>query len=146
MTNEKDKNQHTLPNRQMARIFNFSAQDLAVNRAGFMSRAQAWGIPLWVRRMVGNLGSGIPFRLSQRARISRICGRARLDYVQRQTHSHFHTDIREYHYLYINDRRFLLTPAQHRIIGEGMPYHVYYEPESLLILSIERAINGCSET
>lgn len=144
--NAKRKNQHTLPNRQLARIFNFSAQDLSANRAGFISRAQEWGIPLWIRRIFGNIGTGITLKAARRPTVAHICGRAKLDYVQQQIHSHFHTDIRESHYLYIADIRFLLTAAQHRAIGEGMSYHVYFRPQSKHILSLERAIHGCNES
>ncbi|MDQ7025758.1 MAG: hypothetical protein Q9P44_09380 [Anaerolineae bacterium] len=146
MMNDKRKNHYTLPNRQLARIFNFSAQDLAANRAGFMSRAQEWGIPLWIRRVFGNIGIGISAKAARRPTVAHICGRVKLDYVQRQTHSHFHTDIREYHYLLIADMRFLLTATQHRAIGEGMTYRVYFMPQSKHILSLERSISGCNES
>ena len=146
MMKDKRKNQHTLPNRQLARIFNFSAQDLAANRAGFMSRAQKWGIPLWIRRIFGNIGTGFVLRKPRRSAVAHICGRAKLEYVQQQIHSHFHTDIQEYHYLHVADTRFLLNAQQHRAIGEGIVYHVYYAPQTRQILSLERAINRCNET
>ena len=142
----KRKNQHTLPNRQLARIFNFSAQDLAANRAGFMSWAQVWGIPLWVRRLSSRLGSIMTWRTTRRPKVLHVCGKASLNYVQQEIHAPFHSDIRELHFLFVDDTRFLLTPYQYRAIGEGIPYHIYYVPQSKRILSIERAIPGCDSS
>jgi hypothetical protein len=145
MMSDKRKNQHTLPNRQLARIFNFSAQDLAANRAGFMSQAQKWGVALWLRRLF-NVGTDIASRKSRHPTIAHICGRAKLEYVQQHIHSHFHTDMQEFHYLHIADTRFLVNAQQHRAIGEGIRYRVYFVPETNQILSLERAINGCNES
>jgi hypothetical protein len=140
MMEEKPKRQHSLPNRQLARAFNFSADDLATNRAGYMTWSQAWDIPLWLRRF--SIFHSIK---SSRRKIERMCGKAKLQYKQLQISSLFHADIIEVYLLNINSFEFRLTAQQYRIISEGLPYWVYYAPETTHILSLERAIQGCHE-
>ena len=141
----KRKRQHTLPNRQLARVFRFSASDLAANRAGFITRAQEWGFPLWVR-WLGDLPVLSRLAHSRRRQVMSLCGRAKLSYKQFQITSMFYADMIEAHSLSIEHQNFRLTARQYQAIGEGLLYRVYYVPETNAILSLERAINGCNET
>lgn len=137
---EKPKRQHSLPNRQLARVFHFTAEDLAANRAGFITKAQEWGVPLWLRNA--------PFFrhiTSNRRKIETLCGKAKLQYKQLQISSLFHADIVEVYLLNINGFEFRLKPEQYRIISEGIHYWVYYTAANKQILSLERAIQGCYE-
>jgi len=140
MIDDKPKRQHSLPNRQLARAFNFSAEDLAANRAGFITWAQEWGIPLFLR--------AAPFFgtiKSKRRKIETLCGKVRLEYKQFQIVSLFHADIIEVFLLSINGVDFCIRPHQYHIISEGLLYRVYYSPDTKQILSLERALQGCSE-
>lgn len=146
MTAEKGKRQHSLPDRRLALAFRFSANDLATNRNGYISRSQAWAIPLFLRGRFHQFGewSGLENRSkSQRQALETSCGRAILTYEQQQIQSHFHSDFIEIHKLSINTLEFRLNPVQYQAIGEGLFYHLYYNPDTKQILSIERAINGC---
>lgn len=146
--NEKHKHQHTLPDRQLARAFGFSAADLASNRAGFVSRAQIWGIPLALRPLFLWLEDTLLVRIAGNRQLPRclhVCDRAQLDYRQWQIRSLFHADFVERYTLEIGDRRFVLTAAQYRCIAGHVAYHVYYLPESQQILSLERATKDCGE-
>ena len=140
MTAMKAKHQHSLPNRQLARAFNFSAEDLAANRVGYITKAQEWGIPLWFRDfpIIRSISSS-------RNKLETICGKAKLQYKQFQISSLFHADIVEVYLLNINNFEFRLKPQQYRIISEGLHYWIYYAPETKQILSLERAIQGCYE-
>ena len=138
---EKPKRQHSLPNRQLAKAFKFNAEDLAANRAGFITKAQEWDVPLWLRN--------VPlFRhiTSNRRKLETLCGRAKLYYRQMQIGSLFHADIVEVYLLDINGFEFRINQQHHRIISEGLVYWVYYIPEMKQILSLERAIQGCYES
>jgi len=146
MTAEKGKHQHSLPDRQVARAFRFSAADLAANRNGFITRSQSWDIPLRLRGLFHQIGewSVLKNRVqSRRQSIEMICGRASLSYQQQQIQSLFHADFIEVYKLAINGFEFRLTPAQYQAIGEKIIYRLYYTPDDKRILSLERAINGC---
>ena len=148
MSRIKRKQQHTLPNRQLARIFQFSAQDLASNRAGFMSRAQEWELALWLRRLFGWVDDLLPLRWltpTRRKRVEHLCGKIRLEYVQHQIQAPFHSDIHESHYLYIGANRFSVTAQQYHSVAENVVFHVYCSSQTRKILSLERAIHGCGE-
>lgn len=143
MTAEKQKRQHSLPNRQLARAFTFSADDLVANRSGYLTQAQAWSIPLWMRGIFQQMSDFLPFAQKQNKAVDIICGRAVLTYEQQQIESVFHTDFVEVYKLSINTMQFRLTPSQYRAIGEGLVYRLYYSAETGQIVSLERAINGC---
>lgn len=141
---DKRKRQHTLPNRRLARVFRFSAADLAANRNGYITRAQLWQLPLWLRgsfqRAREWLGAG---PVKRRHPAAQICGRAKLRYKQLQIQSIFHADFVEVHELEINQMVFRLSPKQYQAIGEGVVYRLYYDAEHKHILSLERALHGC---
>lgn len=66
------KHHNLLPDRRLARAFNFTSEDLAANRLGFMTRAQKWGVPALLRPVVRPLFSALPTR--QRDRLDTLCG------------------------------------------------------------------------
>ncbi|MEL6405506.1 MAG: hypothetical protein AAFN11_05565 [Chloroflexota bacterium] len=140
----KSKRQHTLPNRQLARAFAFSAADLAANRHGYITRAQSWQIPLWIRGTFQSVQERLGFSESKRRQIAAsICGRATLRYRQHQIESIFHADFVEIHELEINNMVFRLSAHQHTAIADGVVYRLYYDADTKHILSLERAFNGC---
>lgn len=148
MMSEKSKRQHTLPDRRLAQAFSFSAHDLATNRAGFISNAQAWQMPLWTRSVLGWFIDGLPPLDGRRdQRVQSVCGRTILTYEQQQIMSLFHADFVERHYVRFGEggSRFRITPEQYRALVEGVPYRAYYTPERSEILSLERMTRGCSE-
>lgn len=145
MTAEKQKRQHSLPNRQLAQAFSFSADDLVANRSGYLTQAQAWSIPLWMRGIFQQMSDFSPFKQKQNKTVDMLCGRAVLTYEQQQIESIFHSDFVEVYKLSINTMQFRLTPSQYRAIGEGLVYRLYYSLETQRIVSLERAISGCSE-
>lgn len=143
MTAEKQKRQHTLPNRQLARVFRFSADDLVANRAGYLTQAQAWSIPLWMRGIFHQLSQFFAKNGKQRQGVGMLCGRVNLQYEQQQIQSIFHSDIVEVYKLKLNTMIFRITQDQYQAIGEGLVYRLYYAIDSKQIVSLERAINGC---
>ena len=145
MTAEKQKRQHSLPNRQLARAFAFSADDLVANRSGYLTQAQAWTIPLWMRGVFQRMIDLSPLKTSQRKTVDMLCGRVELHYEQQQIQSVFHSDIVEVHKLILNTMQFRISPVQYRAIDEGLVYRLYYSAETQKIVSLERAINGCPD-
>lgn len=146
MTAEKHKRQHSLPNRQLAQAFRFSSADLAANRAGYLTQAQAWSIPLWMRGYFHQLSQWSPLKniaSQERKKVGMLCGRVTLSYEQQQIQSIFHSDIIEIYKLRLTTMDFRLTAQQHQAIGEGVVYRLYYHLDTKQIVSLERAINGC---
>lgn len=144
MMNDKRKNQHTLPSRQLAQVFRFSASDLAANRAGFMSRAQEWGVPLWMRDRFGWVRDYLHFQPKRRRIAKHICGKIHIQQQLHEVHGgRFQIDWRSLT-LAGHTERFPLSPAQYRLLSEGVTYHIYYDVQEGILLSLERAVEGCN--
>lgn len=147
----KRKREPSLPDRRLARAFQFSAADLSANRNGRLSPAQQWGISPALARFLDRLMAWIPAVdapdwLFRRGRVATLCGRARLEYKQTQVMSHFRIDFYERHYVSFDSMmRFSLTAEQYRALSEGVVYQVYYDPDVPHILSIERPLVDCEE-
>lgn len=141
----KRKRQHTLPDRRLARAFGFTANDLATNRAGFMTAAQSWGVPFWLRRMIAPFSLAWPSFGGRRPQVQRLCGRASLRYEQHHIQSIFHADMIERYYLDMSDvhRTFMLSAEQYRALSENVSYILYVMSEANTILSLERTLEGC---
>lgn len=137
MMSEKAKNQHSLPNRQVAKAFRFSADDLAANRAGFITKGQEWAIPLSLRAFFSLRG--------RRQKVDSICGRIHLKYEQYQIHSLFHADFVEVYHVQLNETSFRITKGQYQTLHEGLHYRLYYKSDAKQILSLERVLNSCHE-
>lgn len=145
MVAEKGKRQHSLPNRQLAAAFQFSASDLAANRHGFMTKAQEWQLPLWMRGIVQQMSEKLfnNRQTKRRKTIESICGRTTLSYKQIEIQGIYSSDIVEVHTVTIDMLEFRVNPKQYQAIGEGLVYQLYYHPEYKRILSLERALQGC---
>ncbi|MGB1288196.1 MAG: hypothetical protein ACPG7F_16785 [Aggregatilineales bacterium] len=124
-----------VPDKQLARVFNFTADDLAANQAGYMSGAQMHGLPVQLRWLIKLLPA-----ISERDEICVISGRVQLRREHRQIISHFRVDTSEHFYARFGTytREFILTPVQFRILNEGVTYRLYYRVGVKRILSIER--------
>ena len=144
----KGKRQHTLPNRQLAQAFQFSAQDLAANRAGYSTRAQEWGIPLRLRSIFSAIETSKLVRMltfSRRQKVDTCSGRVRLFRELREIWSERRVDLHEIHYMtvYGYEMQFPLTQRQYQQVQEGIVYDVYYlcyTSTRYQVLSLERAI------
>jgi len=144
----KRKRRPELPDRQIARAFGFSAEDLAANRSGFMSLAQQWDIPASWQRWLPWLALPLAAMTSRREPVRELCGRAHLHYRQTQTFAFHRIDLREHFAVSFGsnqDETFRLTARQYRALSEGVPYRVYCAPDERIILSLERALNHCEE-
>lgn len=145
---DKFKRQHHLPNRQLARAFNFTAIDLGMNRAGYMTWAQEHDIPIWQRERFAWLGKYIRwFRPRKQKSISHICGKIKLSFEIKEYHSARQTMTQDIYKLTLLETGLIfgLTQPQYHIITERVAYHIYFVQDSYRILSLERAVQGCSE-
>lgn len=146
---EKQKHQHTLPNRQLAKIYGFSAADLSANQAGFMSLAQEWRIPLWARTSINWATQSRLMKLFSdkiRRRAEHLCGKIILEYQLHEVHGgrfqmNSYTLVVESY-----PQRFVITAEQYRVLSDAVHYHVYYDAEMGQILSLKRAMNNCNDT
>jgi hypothetical protein len=148
LNDDKSKRQHNLPNRQLALVFNFSAIDLGMNRAGYMTWAQEHDIPIWQREKFAWLGRYIRwFRPRKQKSISHICGKVKLTFEMKQYYSARQTMIQDTYQLILLDSGFVfgLSQEQYHTISERVAYHIYFLQDSRRILSLERAVKGCSE-
>ena len=73
----KNKGNSALPDVRLAKVFNFTSEDLAANRLGFITREQRWNVPRVLRPVTRYLFSFLPAR--QRDSVSHICGKIRLN-------------------------------------------------------------------
>lgn len=143
---EKTKRQHTLPNRQLAKAFAFSADDLAANRLGFISRAQAMSLPLWARANFNGVleHSFLRRLLPTLKKLGKACGKISLEVPLHDVHGGRFQIASHVLSLKEANLRFRLTQAQYQVLKNGMSYQIYYEEEPLQILSLE-SINHCND-
>ena len=141
--NKRKTSRNAVPDRQLAQAFGFTMDDLSANRAGYLSLAQQWGIPLALRRTFGLIADWLP--VSPALPVASVCGRVALERQQYLVMSFYHAETIEKHKLMIADNQlvFHVTPQQYRLIAEGVPYWVYYTPADVVIMSLERAEVGC---
>ena len=132
------------PDQRLAQAFDFTADDLAANRAGFMAWGQAWGLgrigQRWFRVMIVLART---FGLQPRREdVLNFCGRARLQHIVKATNEPRASarPIVEHYTVYFAsvELTFTLNAAQYRVLAENIPYRVYYVTQPLAILSIER--------
>lgn len=144
----KTKRQHTLSSRRLAQVFRFSAADLSANRAGYMTRAQEWGIPLWMRSTFSRLETSSLIKsltFSRRQKVDSCHGRVRLFRELKEIWNLRRIDVYTVHYMTVDgyDIRLPLTQEQHQQVQEGIAYDVYYlchTSTRYQVLSLERAI------
>ena len=55
----KNKGNSALPDVRLAKVFNFTSEDLAANRLGFITSAQQFNAPSWQRKLFDTLGQFI---------------------------------------------------------------------------------------
>lgn len=152
MTNPRSSPMHAneLPDRRLARVFGFTIEDLHANRAGFMSRGQRWRLSPRGRDIVGRVMDLFGVRDKPKRKdsvpIAQTCGTLSLQVEIREVPTFQRVEVLPLHSVTVEDlppQTFRITPEQYRTLSQGLPYRVYYEPDSRRILSLERAIDGC---
>lgn len=136
-----------VPDRRLAVAFEFTASDLASNRAGYVSWAQMMGIPRLLRSLFAPLERVLPRMRKNRPQVRIACGRADLQHYQRENFGFFRVDITEFYIMEIENvnEKFTLTREQYQHLNTGIFYRVYYAHDSNWIFSIERADDQCKE-
>jgi hypothetical protein len=149
---DKSKSSPVPPDRLLAKAFNFTSEDLAVNRSGYMTRRQEGGADVdyaisWLLNRV------FPGRVAKPKRefrsVNSVCGRAKLAHfvVDRPVRpSKMSRGFWEYYHLLFDDEdlKFVVSAEQYRALAENIVYRIYYDPNKPdKILSIERPDGGC---
>jgi hypothetical protein len=133
-----------LPDVRLARLFDFTAADLAANRSGFLSWGQRWQLGCNGQRYWGWL---IPYIQGRRVgiteRVATVCGRIRLVYQVREVFMVRQARMVETFTLTFvhHGHSFPLSRAQYSALHDGTVYRVYHHGQTLLTL--ERAPDGC---
>lgn len=145
-----------MPNRRLAKAFNFTADDLLANRSGVLSWRQR-GVSDW-------LAYRLLFMLRQMPLINRwfsrgsstkkaphhiesVCGRIHLEHHIVDKRLIRSSLFYEYYHLIFpgHNRMFRITKPQYQALTENWRYRIYYQElgERRYILSIERMIGRC---
>ena len=145
--NKLKPSHHPLPNKELARVFNFTSEDLAANRLGFLTREQKLNIPMRMRPVSQAIFSLLPAR--QRDKVEHVCGKLNLKRMK---------IVSDTDYLNYDARRYVLSVGEHKlrfpiseeqhsalIAHKGKLHHIYYwsSNEHLRIVAIEVAEYGC---
>ncbi len=132
------------PDIRLARAFDFTVEDLAANRAGYMTWQQRglFGAKVlrWWSWLTRWLFDGRKNK-KRKGHVASVCGRAKLEHYIADRPGPRDTIFYEYYILkfHNSDAHFPLTRQQYRVLSEGVPYCVYYDPGyASEILSIER--------
>ncbi|MEM9953727.1 MAG: hypothetical protein AAF846_19110 [Chloroflexota bacterium] len=139
---DKSKQAHAIRDYRVQKAFNFTLDDLSANQAGFMSVAQQWNLPTWMRGLTRRLSSN---RLvtSRPKQVLHACGKLTIASQLRDIHGG-RFQIKS-HIISIAEAnlRFSVSEEQSRALSDGAVYHLYYNPDTMQILSLERTATGC---
>jgi|GEM_PF-3321746 len=137
---------HLLPNRQLAKAFNFTSEDLAANRLGFLTGKQKWQTFPIVGTFMELAEQLLPVR--RRDPVDHVCGKISIEYKYLQ---HKMGGNPMAHVLTVSGGytlEFTLTATQYNalVYNVGREHHIYYKfrGNSLSrIVAIELADGGC---
>lgn len=149
---EKRKHSPATPYGNLGRVFQFTRDDLAANRAGYLTQAQQLQFAFWERRVFGRLMRVPPLswlvRTHQR-RAEKITGSARKHHHSRVIFTGSggagggHQDVLEQHRIEFhasNDdsvSTFYVTAAQYQALPANIELTLYIDPEEDRIVSVE---------
>lgn len=144
---QKNKGNTAVPDARIAKVFNFTSEDLSANRLGFITSAQQFNAPQCQRKLFGFLGQYIKFgQAKQRVKVGQRCGRIELI---EETSEIFYSvrrqviDMVKVYGLKVKDKHFKLNQAQFRTLRQSAFYKVYYDSDNDRIVAIERVENDC---
>ena len=134
---------------QLAQAFDFTAEDLAANREGYLTWRQRDFFDLvlrhWVRELLQALGR--TKKKKRKPDVVSICGRIQLEHRVDSYPAPRNMVFQEHHLLKFRpgETWFSINGRQYRLLDEGATYRVYYRPRPRpQILSIER-VRNCDE-
>ena len=144
----KNKGNSALPNVRLAKVFNFTSEDLAVNRLGFITSAQQFNAPSWQRKLFGTLGRYVRFGSArQRVEVGKRCGRVTVSEETREIRKSYQrtvtTEILRAYSLFIKEKHFSLSEKQFRAVRDNAFYTVYYDMDNDRIVAIEEVYKDC---
>ena len=130
----KNKGNSALPDVRLAKVFNFTSEDLTANRLGFITREQRWNVPWVLRPVTRYLFSFLPAR--QRDSVSHICGKIRLNSANSVSQWAYTLGISGYTlFIQLNaEQYYALLPYEDTL------HHIYYifQFDNSRIVAIER--------
>lgn len=142
MSKPKKKRKLDLPDRQLARVFGFTAIDLAANRSGYMSLPQYLAFPPSWQPLLRWIIDWLPQR--NMPEVDVIRARAQLQYAQYQTFAFQRADLHEVFTVNFGMESFRLTSKQYRMLNSDVLYDVYVTKDTRMILSLERVVQGAT--
>lgn len=147
MLTKNEKRNSRPPDIRLAKAFNFTSEDLAANRLGFITSAQETNTVVWQRDLFSRLGTIFkPLSNKQRAEVGKRCGRVEINHEVRpwsDSISRSITHMIDDYSLSIKDKRFILNQARYQAITNKVFYTVYYDVSNYRIVAIERVPYDC---
>ncbi len=147
MDAKKGQGQQNLPDTRLAKVFNFTAEDLAANRLGFITSDQQLNTPLWQRRLFTRLSTIFNFKFhKQRPEVGERCGRVELKHETRPIYDSMRRSIThmvDAYTLSIKDKHFKLSQAQYQAVTDRVFYQVYYDTSNNRVVALERVDRDC---
>ncbi|MGB7339118.1 MAG: hypothetical protein WBC91_09525 [Phototrophicaceae bacterium] len=146
---EKRKNQSHTPHGQLGQAFYFTRDDLAANRAGYMTLSQQFGFKFWERKAYRWLFDIPPFKwiLGKRRNSVKIIGTIKKHYHSKVIFTGSggsgggHQEVLEQHRIQVlaPDQvvTFYVRERQYSAIPDNTELTVYYDPMEQRILSVE---------
>lgn len=145
---KKNKHQKHEPLGQLGRIFQFSRDDLAANRAGYMTPTQQFGFKFWERKVFGWILSLPPLKWLKPRKILKITGKAKKQFSSRIVitgggggSSGGGQDVLEKRHIQIlasNETvSFYVNAKQYNALPENIELTLYYDPIQNRIVSVE---------
>lgn len=151
---EKRKHHNDAPHGQLGRAFYFTQDDLAANRAGYMTLSQQFGFSFWERKAYVWLLKLPPFKWilgKQRRTNEKIIGTIKKHYHSKVIYTGSggsgggHQDVLEQRRIQVHasDKvvTFYVRERQYKAIPDNTELTVYYDAMEHRILSVELPYN-----
>lgn len=142
--NKQHKHKHE-PLGDLGRIFQFSRDDLAANRAGYLTLYQQFGLNFWERRAFGWMLSSPIFKWVRPRHVIKITGKAQKQFSSRIviTGGEYGggQDVLEKRHIQIiatdETANFYVNERQFNAIPENIELTLYFDPRENRIVSVE---------
>ena len=151
---EKRKHSTQTPYGNLGRAFKFTRDDLAANRAGYLTQAQQLKFAFWERRVFGWMVRVPPFAWIMRQKqrpVHKLIGKARKHHHHRVIFTGSggggggHQDVLSQHRIELQSSAddsmstFYVSEAQYDALPANIELTLYVDPEEHRIVSVERS-------
>ena len=144
----KSKQQQHEPYGQLGKIFMFSRDDLAANRAGYMTRFQIFGFNFIERKLFGWMLNLPPIRWVKPRKVIKATGKIKSKQYSTRVVNSSGGGEGGGHQVFVEKRQiqfmngedglgFYVTEKQYNSLPQNIEMTLYYEPDENRIVSVE---------